>query len=120
MIVLISQIFSLVLALIVISKSYVDLRSRRESLPMFVVWTLTWTAIVAVALFPSLIDVLLRGSTAGTGIGRILGMGVVFEFFLLYRVYTRVERLEQKIAALVQEVALQDVQKLGSNTGSQR
>jgi hypothetical protein len=116
MIVLISQIFSLVLALIVISKSYVDLRSRRESLPMFVLWTLTWAVIVAVALSPSLIDILLRGSPAGAGIGRILGMGVVFEFFLLYRVYTRVERLEQKITTLVQEVALRDVLKPGAKT----
>ena len=118
MIVLISQIFSLVLALIGISKSYVDFRSRRESLPMFVLWTLTWTAIVTVALFPSLIDIFLRGGAAGAGIGRFLGMGVVFEFFLLYRVYTRVERLEQKITALVQEVALRDVLKPGAKTGS--
>ena len=118
MIVLISQIFSLVLAVIVVSKSYVDLRSRRESLPMFVVWTLTWAIIISVALSPSLIGFLLRGNTTGVGIGRILGMGVVFEFFLLYRVYTRVERLEQKITTLVQEVALRDVVKPGAKTGS--
>jgi len=118
MIVLISQIFSLALALIVISKSYVDFRSRRESLPMFVVWTLTWAIIVSVALSPGLIEFLLRGNTAGAGIGRILGMGVVFEFFLLYRVYTRVERLEQKITALVQEVALRDGLKPGAKKGA--
>lgn len=112
MIVLISQIFSLVLAVIVISKSYVDLRSRRESLPMFVLWSVTWAIIVSVALSPGLIEFLLRG-TAGAGIGRILGIGVVFEFFLLYRAYTRVERLEQKLTALVQEVALRDAFKPG-------
>ena len=93
MIVLISQIFSVVLAVIGIAKSYVDFRSRRESLPMFVLWSLTWAVIVAVALFPSLVDILLRGGSAGVGIGRFLGMGVVFEFFLLYRTYARVERL---------------------------
>ena len=118
MIVLISKIFSLVLALIGISKSYVDFRSRRESLPMFVVWTLTWTVIVVVAFFPSQIDVLLRGGTEGAGIGRFLGMAVVFEFFLLYRAYTRVERLEQKITTIVQELALRDVLKPGAKTGT--
>jgi len=104
MFVLISQVFSFVLAVIAISKSYVDFRSRRESLQMFVLWTMTWAAIVLVALFPSIIGFLLGGSRAG--IGTFLGMGGVFVFFLLYRVYAKVERLERKLTTLVQEVAL--------------
>ena len=105
MFVLFSQIFSLILAAITISKSYVDFRARRESLQMFVLWTLTWVAIVVVALFPSIVDVLtVRGGQAG--IGRFLGMALVFLFFLLYRIYVKLERLEQQITILVQEIAL--------------
>jgi hypothetical protein len=107
MLVYISQAFSLLLAIIAISKSYVDFRGRRESLQMFVLWTLMWSAIVFVALVPQSIDVLLGGSSAG--VGRFLGMALVFVFFLLYRVYARVERLEQKITTLVQEVALREI-----------
>src|SRR4051812_26440501 len=103
MLVIFSQVFSLILAIIAISKSYVDFRARRESLQMFVLWTLMWTAIVFVALVPQSVNVLLGGSSAG--VGTFLGMALVFVFFLLYRVYARVERLEQKITALVQEVA---------------
>ena len=116
MFVLISQAFSLVLAIIAISKSYVDFRARRESLQMFVLWTLTWAAIVFVALVPRSIDMLLGGSSAG--VGRFLGMAVVFVFFLLYRVYVRVERLEQKITTLVQEVALREDLKPGAKPRS--
>ena len=109
MLVLFSQVFSLVLAIIAISKSYVDFRGRRESLQMFVLWTLMWSGIVFVALVPQSIDILLGGSSAG--VGRFLGMALVFVFFLLYRVYARVERLEQKITAVVQEVALREISK---------
>jgi hypothetical protein len=109
MLVSISQIFSLLLAVIAVSKSYVDFRGRRESLQMFVLWTLTWSGIVFVALVPQSVDVLLGGSSAG--IGRFLGMALVFVFFLLYRVYARAERLEQKIAILVQEMALQETRR---------
>ena len=101
-----SQAFSLLLAIVAVSKSYVDFKAHRESLQMFVLWTLTWAAIVFVALVPRTIDILFSGSNAG--IGRFLGMAVVFVFFLLYRVYVRVERLEQKITTLVQEVALRE------------
>lgn len=40
------------------------------------------------------------------------------DVFLHYRVYTRVERLEQKITTLIQEVALRDVLKPGTKPGS--
>lgn len=118
MLVLISQAFSLLLAVIAISKSYVDFRARRESLQMFVLWTLMWGGIVLVALVPAVIDVLLGGSNAG--VGRFLGMAVVFLFFLLYRVYARVERMEQKITTLVQEVALREILNPGAKPKSKQ
>jgi hypothetical protein len=116
MFVVISQVFSLFLAVVAISKSYVDFRSRRESLQMFVLWTLMWAGIVFVALVPSVVDVVLGGSNAG--VGRLLGMALVFVVFLLYRVYAKVERLEQKITALVQEIALRDPLKPRAKSGS--
>lgn len=106
MFVVISKIFSLLLASIAISKSYVDFRSRRESVQMFVLWTITWLAIVTVSLRPTIITILLSRGGGNAGIGTFLGMGIVFLFFLLYRVYVKLERLEQKITNLVQEIAL--------------
>lgn len=116
MLVVISQIFSLFLAVVAISKSYVDFRARRESLQMFVLWTLMWAGIVFVALVPSVIDVLLGGSNAG--VGRFLGMALVFLVFLVYRIYAKVERLEQKITALVQEIALRETFKPRAKSGT--
>jgi len=112
MFVLISQVFSVLLAIVAISKSYVDFRSRRESLQMFVLWVMTWTGIVLVALVPQIIDTFLSGSRAG--IGTFFGMAGVFLFFLVYRMYAKIERLEQKVTTLVQEVALREQSKSGS------
>ena len=113
MFVFISQIFSLLLGGVAISKSYVDFRARRESLPMFVVWTLTWTAIILVALLPSLVAGLLTRGGGRAGIGTFLGMGVVFLFFLLYRVYVKMEYMDQKVTTLVQDIALREFEKSG-------
>ena len=55
----IAKIFAVLLAGIVISKSYVDFRARVESLQMFLFWLLTWTIIVFVALFPEIVDILI-------------------------------------------------------------
>jgi small membrane protein len=106
--VLISKVFSIFLAAIAISKSYVDFRARKESLQMFVVWTFTWFSIVIVAIAPGIIDYLFSLGGGRTGIGTFLGMAMVFLFFLLYRVYVKLERLDQKMTGIIQELALRE------------
>ena len=109
MFVIVSQVFSVFLAAIAISKSYVDFRARKESFQMFLFWTLTWVMIMIVALFPSLVDLLLSSAGGGrAGLGTFLGMGLVFLFFVVYRIYVKVERIEEKVIRTVQELALRD------------
>ena len=103
------KLLSFLLAAIAISKSYVDFRGKVESLQMFVFWIATWTAIVIVALFPSLINDLIVSFGGGrTGLGTFFGMGLVFLFFIVYRIYVKIERIEQKLTKTIQEFALQD------------
>jgi hypothetical protein len=107
-----AKIFSVLFAAIVISKSYVDLRARAESLQMFIFWVVTWTMIMLVALFPSIVDFLIASSRYGqTGLGTVFGMGLVFLFFVVYRIYVKMESVEQKLTKTIQELALKDRQK---------
>jgi hypothetical protein len=106
-----AKVFSVLLAAIAISKSYVDLRARVESLQMFIFWVFTWAAIVLVALFPAIVDFLIASSRYGqTGLGTVFGMGLVFLFFVVYRIYVKMERVEQKLTKTIQELALRDRQ----------
>jgi hypothetical protein len=109
MFVIVAKIFALVLALIAISKSYVDFRARIESLQIFLFWIFTWLAIVVVALFPSIIDFIIGSFGAGrTGLGTVFGMGLVFLYFVAYRMYVKIERLERKLTKTVQAFALRE------------
>lgn len=104
-----AKLFSVLLAAVAISKSYVDFRARVESLQIFLFWFVTWTAIVVVALFPSIIDVLIADFGGGrTGLGTFFGMGLVFLLFVVYRIYVRIDRLEQKLIKTIQEVSLRE------------
>ena len=103
------KVFSLALAVIAISKSYVDFRARTESLQMFLLWSLTWITVVIVALFPSIVDVILAYSASGrVGLGTFFGMGLVFVLFVVYRIYVKLERVEQKLIKTIQELALKE------------
>jgi len=106
-----AKVFSILFAAIVISKSYVDLRARAESLQMFIFWVFTWTMIVLVALFPAVIDFLIASTIYGrAGLGTVFGMGLVFLFFVVYRIYVKMEQVEQKLTKTIQELALKEQQ----------
>jgi len=109
MFVLISQIFAMVLAVIVFARSYVDFRARTESLQVFLFWAVTWAMILIVALFPSIIEYTIR-FTGGerAGLGTFFGMVIVFLFFIVYRMYVKIEQIEQKLTRTVQDLALRD------------
>ena len=103
------KIFSLALAVVAVSKSYVDFRARTESLQMFVLWSVIWTTVVFVALFPWIVDIILAYSAAGrAGLGTFFGMGLVFLLFVVYRIYVKLERVEQKLVKAIQELALKE------------
>ena len=109
MLALIAKVFAVLLAGIAISKSYVDFRARAESLQMFVFWTLTWTVIVLVALFPAIVDILISSLGARqAGLGTFFGMAIVFLFFVVYRIYVKLERIEQNLTKTIQELALDE------------
>src|ERR1700741_4646023 len=103
MFLIVAKVFSIILAAISISKSYVDLKARVESLQMFIFWVCTWTMIVLVALYPPIIDVLIASSGYGrTGLGTVFGMGLIFLFFVVYRIYVKMERVEHKLTRTIQ------------------
>src|SRR5262245_20283397 len=103
------KILAVFLAIIVVSRSYIDFRSRVESLKLFLFWAVTWLAIVIVALFPRVIDFLAESFGRGqTGVGTFLGMAMVFLFFLVYRIYAKLERVEQMLTRTIREMALRE------------
>jgi hypothetical protein len=121
MFVIVSKVFAFVLAVIAISKSYVDFRARRESLQIFLFWLFTWLMIVIVALFPAIVDYIIGAFGGGrAGLGTFFGMGLVFLYFLAYRMYVKIGRVDQKLTKTIQELALRDVEKWGQNTKTQR
>ncbi len=106
MILLIIKILSLVFTLLVIIKSYLAFRQRQESLAMFLFWSITWLAVITVAFYPDLVTTVL--GTKRVGIGTLLGVSVVFVYFVVYRVYVKADRIEKKMQDIVRQLALKD------------
>lgn len=110
--IILAKIISVILGVLVITKTLTDYRRKQEGLTMVIFWLSAWTAIVILALFPILVEKInLLIGQQGTGINTFLGASFVFLFFVTYRIYTKAERMERKMHDLVMKLGLKDLEK---------
>lgn len=114
---IIAKIFAAVFAIIVLSRSIVDYRDRKESLEMTVFWIVIWLLISAIAFFPTIVDhaiVLFGGNRSG--LGTVFGIGLVFVMFISYRIYIKANRIEKHLGEISRKYALLAIKKRRAST----
>lgn len=106
------KILSLFLGITVIAKTYIDFKRRHEGLTMLFFWTIAWLLIMYAAIQPGKIYQLMQNfSKDNIGLGTFGGIAFVFLFYLVYRIYTKANRLEQKMHDMVMKLGLKDIEK---------
>lgn len=111
MIPILSKVFAIVLAVLALSRSITDYRSKKESLIMAVFWVVVWLGISALALYPAIIDRIISLSGGNrTGIGTIYGLSIVFVMFVNYRIYLKAHRIENQLRKIATHIGLKNLE----------
>lgn len=85
------------------------LRFRRKEISNkeFFAWLIFWSAAAAAVLFLKQIDQWVRQlGFSGSGIEVLLYLAVALIFYLIFRVYARLDKMEGDITKIVREMAL--------------
>lgn len=109
---IIAKIFATVLAILVIARSVIDFKNKRESLTMTIFWIAVWSGILTLAFWPKSVDnliALLGGQRSG--LGTVFGMAIAFVLFVNYRIYVKANRVEKVMAKVVRRIALENLKK---------
>ena len=69
-------------------------------------WLLMWLAIGLAALLPQTTEWFARLIGVGRGVDAVLYASVIFLFYVAFRLFLRLERLEQDISRIVQAIGL--------------
>jgi hypothetical protein len=109
---MIAKVIAAVFAALVLVKSYDEFRRGREPIAVFLFWLTTWAAVLVVAFWPGITDVIREKILGpGAGLGTIFGIAIVFLLYLSYRIYLKADRNEEIINRLISELAIRDVRK---------
>lgn len=108
--ILLARIFASFFAILVIAQTYNEFKRGKEPLAVFLFWSITWALIVSIAFYPQIIDWLIQKlGGQRTGLGTVFGMGLVFLFYVIYRIYLKADRIEKELTKLNRELALRDL-----------
>ena len=99
------QILAVVFAFFALSRAFLRFRGREISIGEFVFWSVTWIVLILLAVFPEYTFLLSRKIGIQRGVDIFVYGGIMLLFYMLFRMYVRVEKMEQSLTKIVRELA---------------
>ena len=106
------QVIAIILGLIAITYSILRFRDGKMSLGMFLLWILIWLIVIIISLYPNDTNYLASYTGIGRGLDFVLILSVLICFYLIFKMYNKIETIEEELTDLVREIAIQN-----KNTG---
>ena len=105
------QIFILLFALFAISRTLRQFRQGALSIAWLIFWIVFWIAVGGVALSPQTTDVVAKLVGVGRGADFIIYLSLIALFYLMFRLFGKIEDVEREITKLVRKLAVEEVEK---------
>jgi hypothetical protein len=102
------QILIVLFVIFAISRTIRQFRSGALTLLWLMVWALLWVAVGAITLTPQTTDVIASKLGVGRGVDVVIYLSLIALFYLVFRLFTKIEDVEREITRLVRKLALED------------
>jgi small membrane protein len=97
------QIVIIIFALFAWSRSMLRWKDKSLNLKELSFWSLVWLLVIVVAVLPQSVGFLrLFGASA---FNVLVMLSILMLFYLIFRMYVKIDKLEQEITVLVREIA---------------
>lgn len=102
------QIILLVIVLVIFWRLYKRLAAQELTRREFIEWFLLWLAVAFLVIVPDTASYLAAVVGVGRGSDLVIYLAVILIFYLLFRIFIRLERSEREITRVVRALALKD------------
>lgn len=105
--IVIIKLFAICLAVIAISKSYLDYKKGLEPTIMFIFWIIVWVGATILVAYPIVIEqITTYTKDQSLTIGSMTSVSYVFMLYIVYRIYAKAVRLEHQLSQVARGIAL--------------
>lgn len=102
------QFLIIAFALFVISRIILSFKSKRISFRALLFWLGLWLAISAAFLLPQTANYLAKILGFERGADLAVYFSILLIFYLIFRIFVRLEKIETDITAIVRKIAIED------------
>ncbi len=105
------QFIILLVVLIVWWRLFSRLRAQEIKRSEFWEWLLLWLVIGVVGLEPKIASYMADVVGVGRGSDLIIYLSILLVFYLLFKIFVRLEKFDRQLTKVVREVAIKEVKK---------
>jgi small membrane protein len=105
------EIIVVIFAIFAITRSWIRLKKGNETIIEFLFWVVVWLTIVGIVFIPQITSFPAKILNISRGIDVFVYFGIVALFYLIFRVFTKIENLERDITKLTRIIALKDAKE---------
>jgi len=104
------QIITIIVVLFLLTRVGSKLKRKEINFKEAFFWGLIWFLVGIVVLYPKLVDKLAKyvGLQSATGIDLVVYIAVALAFYLIFRLFVHVERIERDITKIIRHIAIKD------------
>ncbi len=107
---LLQVIIALLLLLAWVNTAY-KLRNKKINLGEFIFWSALWLGLLIFGLFPQIPGFLSNFLGIGRAVDMIIYASVFILFFLMFKLYVKLEEQKRELTSLVRELAIKRARK---------
>lgn len=105
------QIFVVAFAVFAISRAVLRFKDKKISALSFGLWCAVWIAAIVVVIVPSTSFFFANLLGIQRGADFVVYVSIVVLFYLLFRLYVKIDGTEQNVTKLVKELAIKKAKK---------
>lgn len=102
------KIFIIFFIVFALSRTLRQFRSRQIALREFFFWFLFWLGVGVVAVYPGVASRLASIVGVGRGVDLFIYAALLALFYIVFRIFVRLERIEQNISKITTAIALRE------------
>lgn len=102
------QFIIIAFALFALYRAFCRFRAGELHLPQLLLWSVVWVAVIGATLLPQSTTWFAGQIGVGRGVDAVMYLAIILLFYMIFRIFLRIEKIERDITALVRKVGIDE------------